>query len=220
MHKLRKAAVVTAVLGSVSLLGAGTANACGVANPSDSNHQQMSRSDYDRQEPTRSDSERQQPSREDASRQEVTRDDISRQEAPREDSSRQEPTSSDSNRQQQLSPTEASRQQQQLSPSDANRQQQQLSPSDASRQQAATSAVVRPQASGETARLQAGGGERDHLSTVCKSNDKNVDNYGEVGFGNGTSGKSDDNAGDPGSQTTQIGSSMNCSNSVDNSNEK
>ncbi|MFJ9414872.1 hypothetical protein ACIRPT_11980 [Streptomyces sp. NPDC101227] len=50
--------------------------------------------------------------------------------------------------------------------------------------------------------------------TSCRSEDVNVDVLGEVGIANGLGGNLGGGEGQPGSQSTVIGSSMGCNNSV------
>ncbi|ARF55316.1 hypothetical protein [Streptomyces gilvosporeus] len=59
------------------------------------------------------------------------------------------------------------------------------------------------------------GGEKNWQSTSCRADDKILDYYGEVGEGNGKKSR-----GEAGSQTTTLGSSMNCSINVENSADK
>lgn len=51
-------------------------------------------------------------------------------------------------------------------------------------------------------------------SSSCRSHDTNVDVLGEVGIGNGLAGNLGGGEGDPGKQTTTMGSSMGCNNDV------
>ncbi|MGW1378197.1 hypothetical protein ACWD6P_28540 [Streptomyces sp. NPDC002446] len=48
----------------------------------------------------------------------------------------------------------------------------------------------------------------------CRSHDTNVDVLGEVGVANGLAGNLGGGEGDPGAQTTTMGSSMGCNNNV------
>jgi hypothetical protein len=64
-----------------------------------------------------------------------------------------------------------------------------------------------------------GGGERgDKFSVLqssnCKSHDLNLDVLGEVGILNGLLGNALNGEGDPGAQSTHIGSTMGCNNSA------
>ncbi|MET8171873.1 hypothetical protein [Streptomyces clavifer] len=49
-------------------------------------------------------------------------------------------------------------------------------------------------------------------STTCKSHDLNVDILGNVGILNGLLGNALNGEGDPGAQSTKLGSTMDCSN--------
>ncbi|MEW1864550.1 MULTISPECIES: hypothetical protein [unclassified Streptomyces] len=51
-------------------------------------------------------------------------------------------------------------------------------------------------------------------STSCKSHDLNLDVLGEVGILNGALGNALGGEGNPGAQSSQLGSSMGCSNSA------
>ncbi|MER6069412.1 hypothetical protein ABT187_11250 [Streptomyces sp. NPDC001817] len=59
-----------------------------------------------------------------------------------------------------------------------------------------------------------GGGASVLQSSNCKSHDLNVDVLGEVGILNGVLGNALNGEGDPGAQSTHIGSTMGCSNSA------
>ncbi|MFG2890737.1 hypothetical protein [Streptomyces sp. NPDC048248] len=57
------------------------------------------------------------------------------------------------------------------------------------------------------------GGDFDiKQSTSCKSHDLNVDVLGEVGILNGLLGNALNGEGDPGAQSTHLGSTMGCNN--------
>ncbi|KIZ18944.1 hypothetical protein [Streptomyces natalensis] len=167
MRKLRKAAVVAAVLGSVALLGTGTAFADGGS----------AAGDYSSQQPIHEYNQQQQPQQE------------SQQQEPQQQQQQQEPQQQP--QQQQGSQQQAPQQQQQ-------RSQQQ---SDRGRDDHQPSVGV--------------GGEKNWQSTSCRADDKIFDYYGQVGEGNGKKSKDD-----AGSQSTTLGSSMNCSINVDNSADK
>ncbi|CAG6395186.1 hypothetical protein NMG29_02380 [Streptomyces cocklensis] len=51
-------------------------------------------------------------------------------------------------------------------------------------------------------------------STECKSHDLNLDVLGEVGILNGLLGNGLNGEGNPGAQSTKLGSEMNCSNTA------
>ncbi|MFD7343416.1 hypothetical protein ACFW7L_10435 [Streptomyces pharetrae] len=62
----------------------------------------------------------------------------------------------------------------------------------------------------------AGGGDGFEVnqSSVCRSHDANVDVLGNVGILNGVAGNLLNGEGDPGAQSTELGSEMGCNNSV------
>jgi len=53
-----------------------------------------------------------------------------------------------------------------------------------------------------------------HQSTSCKSHDLNLDVLGEVGILNGVLGNALGGEGNPGAQSSSLGSTMGCSNSA------
>ncbi|MEV5877882.1 hypothetical protein AB0L75_27385 [Streptomyces sp. NPDC052101] len=59
-----------------------------------------------------------------------------------------------------------------------------------------------------------GGGTSAMQSSNCRSHDLNVDVIGELGILNGALGNALNGEGDPGAQSTHIGSTMGCSNGV------
>ncbi|MGW2646520.1 hypothetical protein ACWC2T_16755 [Streptomyces sp. NPDC001393] len=61
---------------------------------------------------------------------------------------------------------------------------------------------------------EGGGGSSVLQSSNCKSHDLNVDVLGEVGILNGVLGNALNGEGDPGAQSTHIGSTMGCSSSA------
>ncbi|MEV5727419.1 hypothetical protein AB0N50_16635 [Streptomyces pharetrae] len=52
-------------------------------------------------------------------------------------------------------------------------------------------------------------------SSVCRSHDANVDVLGNVGILNGVAGNLLNGEGDPGAQSTELGSEMGCNNSFE-----
>jgi hypothetical protein len=61
----------------------------------------------------------------------------------------------------------------------------------------------------------SGGSSYDvHQSTSCKSHDLNLDVLGEVGILNGVLGNALGGEGNPGAQSSSLGSTMGCSNSA------
>ncbi|TJZ50104.1 hypothetical protein FCH28_22545 [Streptomyces piniterrae] len=164
MRKLRKAAVVVAILGSVSLIGAGTAYADAEADGSD--YSRQSSSDYDRQ-------------------QQADRDYGQQQQSDR------------------------GYEQQQQSDRGYDQQQANLEEEDQKKSKGRHHGHKKPSSVW-----------RGDQSTTCTANDKNIDKNGQVGYGNGVGGNADGGTGDPGGQTTTLGSSMNCSITVDNSSYK
>ncbi|MET8168549.1 hypothetical protein ABZT34_30590 [Streptomyces sp. NPDC005329] len=51
-------------------------------------------------------------------------------------------------------------------------------------------------------------------STTCESHDLNLDVLGQVGIGNGLGGNLLNGEGNPGAQSTDIGSTMGCNNKI------
>ncbi|MER6051834.1 hypothetical protein ABT168_31115 [Streptomyces sp. NPDC001793] len=216
MRKLRKAAVVVAVLGSVGLLGAGTSYA-GVDAGGHSGHPQPGHQTTHRQqashETIRHQTTRgtvrhqasgsrivvQQPTRYIIVRQQPSRTIIVRHRPSRSTVMRQQTTVINGQPQQQAAPAPAPAQPQQQAAPSAPQPQQQASPGTAPRQQS------------NRGRHEGGHVLVVRQSSACGTFDKNVDVFGEVGVANGwlPLHRWHDRRGD---QHVRIGTSMGCNN--------